>query len=165
MNRDQYIVSSYEQESRRTFELSEDGFNEKAKVGFEAEWNECAERLEVLEQLIEEIPMDYISEKDDKETGKLKQDFIGIIEGEPAIYFDCKNFNNIYYFINMIIKNCGDESFYKDIRFLRISQKLWNEQFASSKYKVEKQERIANGQSMYNKVTVIDGQIQTLLWV
>ncbi|MBK5240255.1 hypothetical protein [Clostridium sp.] len=163
MNRDEYTVYSFEQESRRSFELSEDGFNEKAKVGFEVEWNECAERCDVLEQLIDEIPMDLIV--DNVITGKTKQEFIGILEDDPATYFDCKNFNNIYYFINMTIKNCGDESFYKDIRILRISQRLWNEQFVSSKYKVEKEQRIANGQSIYNKVTVIDGEIQTLVWL
>lgn len=163
MTRDEFIVSFLEQEVNRLFELSEQRLNEKPKRGCEKEWHECSERLVLLEQMINEIPMDVII--DGNETGEIKQEFIGELQDEIEVYYDCSDFNNKCYFIKMTIKNCGDEETYKDERLLKISETIWLEWFNEQKYKEDKQLRKEDKLETYIKAIVVNNEIQSLQWV
>ena len=162
MTRDEFIIESYDQEIRRLSDLSEDIFLDKPREGCEVEWEACGQRLGVIEQMIEEIPMDYIV--DDKETGLLKQVFIGKIEDEPVQYVNSRNFTDMHYYIDLIIKGCGDEEIYKYKRFLRLSSNIWKDWFEDYKYEEEKELRIANNLCIYVKTTVIDGEVREIDW-
>lgn len=162
MTRDQFIMDSYDQENRRLSELSEDIFLDKPKAGCEAEWKDCEERLEVLEQMIEEVPMDYIV--NDEETGCIQQIFIGKIDGEPLEYVNCKDFNDKNYFICLIVKGYGDEKVYKNKGYLKLATKVWWDWFENCKYKKEKELRTAKKLDVYVKATVVDGEVTEIEW-
>lgn len=162
MRRDELIVELYEQENQRLLELSQDTLENKPKGGCGAKWKECKERLDVLQQMLQEIPMDCI--ESNKETGLTRQIFIGTIEDGFELSFDCKDSNKRYYYIKMTIRAFGDEKFYRDVRLLRLSYKAWWEWFFNLKYEDEKQLRIKKNMCTYIQATVVDGQITKLKW-
>ncbi len=155
MTRDELYVNCYQNMSDRLITL-EDELSRKEK-------KELEDQLEILDQLINEIPMDVII--DDIVTGEVKQEFIGKLKGEVEEYCDCSNFNNKYYFIKLIIMKSGDEDTYKDERLLKLSSRSWFEWFHEHKYKEEETKRIKNNIETYIKVIVVNNEIKLIKWV
>lgn len=161
--RDEFIIELYEKERQRLLELSRDNFLDKPRKGCEAEWQDCKDNLEILEQMILEISMDYII--DGKEIGSIKQEFIGYLEDKPKVYYNSDDHEKRYFYIDMIIKGCGDEDIYKRTELLRLSHKVWFDWFFYNfKYEEEKKRRIAKNLCTYVKAIVIDGEVRELKW-
>lgn len=158
MSRAEFITKIYEQEYNKFEDLSEDFQLDETK---EDEWEDCMENVDLIEQMIEEIPSDYI--KDDKETGSIQQVFIGKVEGEPVEYINCKN-SKRYYYIELTIMDWEVEERYKDKRFLRLSTKVWKDWFNNYKYNEKKIELIKRYQHVYVRTIVIDGEVEEIEW-
>lgn len=162
MERSQLIISLYEEESNRLMNLSEDGFGLKAKKGSENEWKISSEKLDILNQMIEETPMHEF--KHNEETGLTRQVFIGIIEDKPELFYKTEDSINRDYYIKITIKNFGDEHYYKDERLLKLSSGIWSNWFLSYKYFIQKEKRLAENKKIYVEAVVIGGEIKKLRW-
>lgn len=163
MTRDELVTDQYELEVRKLKELSEDFILGIPKAGCEQEWKECSDRIDILDQMLNEICMDHFEQ--DKMTGLKRQVFVGKILEEPEVYIDVRDPNFKHYFIKVAIMNCGDEDEYKDVRLLRVSKPIMIEWFFNNpKYTEEREQRIKKGQSTYVRVSVIDGEVRKLRW-
>lgn len=162
MVREELIIELLEKENQRFLELSSDVSGCKPKKGYEAKWKESSEIIDILNQMVDEIPMDHI--ENDKETGLVRQAFIGKIEEQPKLFFECKDIRCAHYYIKIIIKNFGDEQIYKDERLLRLSYETWKDWFFNCRYDKEKEERIKKNLNTYIKAIVIGGEVRKLKW-
>jgi len=161
MTRDELIVDIYEQERRRLLRLR-DGSSYKPKVGHIEQWKDCRERLDLLKQMIGEIPKDEI--RKNEKTGYTQQDYIGTLSDSPVLYYNCR-FNFIPdYYVNMSIKNSGNEG-YSDERLLRLTYKIWEKWFKTNKYEREKEKRAKDNVGTYIKATLVNGYVMKLKWV
>lgn len=157
LTRDGFITDLWEQECRRYVELETE---DVPREGYQKELQECSDRLDILTQMIDENPMNYISK--DKLTGSMRQVFVGTLDGQPEVYLNCKNHEDKYYYARLITMNYGDEEFYKDVRLLKLANKVWSDWFEKGKYEREKEKRAEDG--IYIRVTVIDGTVTKIQW-
>ena len=159
LTRDQFITDLWEQECRRYGELRNE---DVPKEGYEKEMQDSSDRLDILNQMIDENPMDNIVQ--DKLTGSMRQVFVGNLDGQPELYFNCKNHEDKHYYVRLIIKNYGDEEFYKDVRFLKLSYKIWVDWFKNGNYGKEKEKRAEENLCTCIRTTVIDGTVTKIKW-
>lgn len=158
MTRVDYLLHLYDWETLRHYYYSVSG---KPMKGREKECQEIEERLEIIEQMLNELQSDNLV--DGEETGIAKQEFIGTISGEAELYYNVRNTCKNYY-VNLIVKDVNADEGFQDLRLLRLSYKTWLDWFANGHYQEEQQKRMENNSSTLVKLFMLNSEVVELEW-
>lgn len=133
----------------------------KPRPGFEEDWKVSKERIVLLEQMIDEQPVDCI---EDEFAGTAKQVFIGTFDEKPAFFRNSKCKFGLDLLIYMNIAGSTKEG-HHDVRLLRLCYRTYNKWFESGKYEREMKKRAEENRNTNIKAIVMNDKIRVLRWI
>jgi hypothetical protein len=161
MTRMTFLLDLYDEETIKSLYYS--ALGEPLK-GREKEYKECNEKLDVITQMLNELPTDNLV-GNGEESGIAKQEFMGVINGEPELYYNSNDAANRYYYVTLSLKDSLEDDTFGDKRLLRLSYKIWVDWFTSGHYQKERLERAIKKQSTYVRLFMLNGEVTELEWL
>lgn len=160
VTRETILLPILMQENHRLLDLSIEN-EDKPKQGYEEDWNVCKKKIELLEQMLNELPEECI---EDEFAGTAQQIFIGTFDEKPALWYNSRYHFIMDYFVNMDIIDSTKDG-HHDRRLLQLSYKVYKKWFTSGKYEIERKRRTEENLCTNIKAILKNDRVMELKWI
>ena len=164
MNREAILRELKETQEHNLSCYSRNYLNEKPKDGYEKEWQEAKEKLQIVIRMLDELPHRvYDRENDTTDTLRV---FYGSVDGYATSMTHTQDSHRYITKIDFGVDD-GDNGHSGDIRYLfEIDHQLGIDWFISGRYDIERHTRYDEGKGDMVKITVDNiNVIRKIEWV